>query len=399
MVSDSARHSLELEITHAAEHTAAYITATADFERRDRLWPAHFLVFGTNPMSVAYGACGVSLFLQDALGEVPADVIDWLLDQPVDIATYPPGLYLGLAGVAWSFAEIGLLERAEEVMTLTYDSPLLFVEPNMFLGAAGWGMASLYFYDRTRRQAYLDRAVQAGEYILQSAQPEGETRWWNYNLDDNVHFGFGYGASGIALFLLHLGLATGDHRFLDCATRGLEYDLSKKLENVNGISWNRYKGDSLALPYWLYGSAGVGATVARFYHHLGSERYRALAEEIAESTYIKWSVLPGLLEGISGIGEFMLDMFRFTGNVTYRDRALDIGETILWYRVERPEGTAFPGRWPTRISNDYGTGGAGIGLYLRRLLDPRGRLFLDLNLGRKTSADKSAVRQPGVLAG
>lgn len=78
---------------------------------------------------------------------------------------------------------------------------------------------------------------------------------------------------------------------------------------------------------------------------IGIERYETLARKIAEDTFIKYSFTPSLFEGLTGIGEFMLDMFHFTGDQAYRHKALDIADTVLWFKIDKPEGVAYPGRW------------------------------------------------------
>lgn len=378
-----ARRRLDLE--RALEKMCHYILHTADYDRTDRLWPADYVVFSTNPLNVAFGACGTVLFLHEVLRDLPTDIIDWMLKQPLTIETYPPGLYLGLAGIAYTFLEIGLEEKAEEVMAMLYHSPLLYKEPGMLLGTAGWGLVSLHFFIQTRKQFYLNQAVRAGEHLLQTARDEDGTFCW-HNENEVVHYGFGYGASGIALFLLYLHLLTGNDDFRTYATRGLEFELANKVESEVGWQWKRFEGDTLLYPYWIHGSAGIGSTVVRCHHLLGIERYETLAQKIAEDTFIKYSFVPSLFEGLTGIGEFMIDMFRFTGDEAYRHNALDIADTVLWFQIDKPEGVAYPGRWLTRISNDYATGAAGIGLFFTRLLRPRGRLFVDLDfeaVGRK----------------
>lgn len=123
----------------------------------------------TNPLSVAYGACGPALLLRSATSArepaaaLPAEVASWMLGQPLGTDTYPPGLYVGLAGIAWAFHDLGWEDRGEAVMAMLYESPLLYDEPGMFLGVAGWGLASLRFHVRTGKQVHLDRAVQAGK--------------------------------------------------------------------------------------------------------------------------------------------------------------------------------------------------------------------------------------------
>jgi hypothetical protein len=381
LLNDCELEQLTAEIATVAEKSARYILDTADFKRTDRLYPAHYQVFTTNPLSVAHGACGPTLFLLSSgiLKELPAEIIAWLLKQPIDVERYPPGLYFGLAGIAYTFQEAGLSDRAEEVMAVLRQSPLLYQEPGMLTGAAGWGFAHLYMFERTGNQVYLDWAVRAGEHLLRTAQHDSETCYWQCNQDGRVHFGFGNGASGIALFLMYLHERSGVADFLTTAIRGLEFDLSKKVETELGWQWKGFSDDTALRPYWMSGSAGIGSTVIRFYQVLGIERYQVIARRIAEDTFVKYTVNPSQFEGLAGIAEFMLDMFHFTGDDAYRRKALDMADTILWFKIDKGDGVAWPGRWLDRISNDYALGGAGIGLFLTRLLRGHGRHFVDLS--------------------
>ncbi|MBC7926202.1 MAG: hypothetical protein H7039_11150, partial [Bryobacteraceae bacterium] len=122
------------------------ILATTDTTRTDRLWPADPIIFQTNPLNIAYGACGTALFLKETLGALPSAVTDWICAQPIDNASYPPGLYSGVAGVAWTFAELGMLDRAWDVFRFIPESPLAFRCSDIFNGAAGWGLAALHLY-------------------------------------------------------------------------------------------------------------------------------------------------------------------------------------------------------------------------------------------------------------
>jgi len=390
LLSDADLARLKDDLEDTLKQMARYILHTADYERSDRLWPADFLVFATNSLNVAHGACGPVLFLHDVLRETPAEVVAWMLKQPLSVDTYPPGLFYGLAGIAYTFMEIGLEEKAEAVMAMLYQSSLLYEEPSVALGAAGWGLVSLHFFIRTGRQVYLDQAVEAGKYLLQTAQHEGETCYWRCNQDKLLHYGFGYGASGAALSLLYLSVITGEDDFRTGAIRSLEFDLNNKSESEVGLQWKRFQDDSLLYPYWIHGSAGIGSTVIRFYQLLGIEQHYALARQIADDTFVKYSFIPSLFEGLAGIGEFMLDMSHLTGDEAYGHKAFDIADTIPWFKINTPDGVAYPGGWLTRISNDYATGAAGVGLFFTRLLRPRRRLFVDLDLGavagKRTSA-------------
>jgi lantibiotic modifying enzyme len=366
------------ELSRTRDDIASYILSTADFTRRDRLWPAHYELFGTNPMSLAYGASGIAMMISEISGALPDDVKRWMADQPLPTEVYPPALYTGLSGIAYALFESGLHGEAEAALQKAYDSPLLFADSGMLFGVAGWGLASLYFHDRTGDDRYLESAVRAGRHLVDTAIQDADGLAWEFAREQRVHFGWGFGSSGIGTFLLYLGLRTADRQLLDHARAALDFDLAQAQETPNGVSWGRYKDDVITLPYWMHGGAGVGTAAIRFYHHLGDERYLQWAERIADGAAIKWSVLPSLLEGLSGIGEFMIDMYLATGTDRYRRMSLDLAETVLLFRIPKPTGVAFPGRWLTRISTDYATGSAGIAQFLGRAVNPGPRRLVDL---------------------
>ncbi len=379
-------------LTAAIEGIARHILSTTDATRSDRLWPAHYRVFATNPLSIAYGACGVAEFVQSALGEIPKEVYKWLETRLIGIDGYPPGLLLGTAGVAYQFHRLGMGERAREILELSYASRLRFADPTMFFGAAGWGLVSLYFYQATGDPYYLAKVGEACEYLISTARSEGGMLCWAHSMDGEIHLGYGYGASGIALFLLRAGLALGKPDVVECASRALSFDLQNRMETPRGWAWPHQVGGKVRLPYWAHGAAGVGVSAIRISCATGQQYFRTAAESIAESVNVRWTVLPSQLDGIAGIGEFMLDMFLLTGRQDYWQRAATMAETALWYAVERDGGLAFPGRWHSRLTTDYATGSAGIGLFFLRLRAPGPRFLVDLadaDVGRQADIDVS----------
>ena len=360
-----------------------YLRGTATFDRPDRLWPADHRVFTTNPLSLAYGACGTAVFLHErgALRDEFGDrVRKWLLAHPLDVERIPPGLHVGLAGIALALERLGLAERAEQAMRLACDSPLLEAEADLLYGAAGWGRVSLFFHQRTGDPHFLEMARRAGEHLRATAQRDEEGRlFWRSGLDGRIHIGYGQGASGIALFLLELGMRIGDAATVAFAREALDGDLAREAEDPNGPAWPDWVGSTTMMPYLHHGAAGIASVALRFHRRLGDPRYLAAARAAADSVDMKWSLQPSLMYGMSGLGELMLDMHQATGEARYLATAYELAETILWYRLERNEGFAFPGELLTRITTDYATGSAGIGMYLHRLLTG-GRHWLVLDL-------------------
>ncbi len=372
-------HKIRNEVNEVLPKMKDYILDNATYERMDRLFPAHFRIFTTNPLNIAYGACGTILFLNELYENLPNTIIEWIERQPLAIETYPPSLYYGLTGLAYTFMRIGLEKKAEQAMELAYTSPILYKEPNMTVGIAGWGFMSISFYCKTRKQIYLDKAIEAGKHLIRTAEFENEGCFWRSNQDSRIHYGYGYGASGIGLFLLYLYRITQSEIYRTYAIKALEYDLSKKINSEIGMQWKRFENDNLLYPYWIHGNSGIGSILFRFYEVLGDEKYLKLAEQIAQDTFVKYSFNPGLFEGLAGIGEFMYDSFVYTKNESFLNKAFDIAETLLWFKIEKPSGIAYPGRWLTKISTDYGTGSAGIGLFFHRILNHDKRLFIDLD--------------------
>lgn len=352
------------------QSVAEFILSVANYERKDRLFPADNAIFGTNPLSLAHGACGVAWALNNMLGgKVPETVTNWILQRNKHRDLYPPNLYMGLSGIAWAMLELGFHEEAQQVLSSTNNHPLLHDAFDVFCGVAGWGMANLRFFMEFQNEEYLQRAIEAGDYLLEIKSEDEDGCYWK--ADDEIPLGYAHGASGVSVFLLYLYLASGQDRFLDVGTRALDFDLSHAVPNLeDGLSWKASTTSGrIMYPYWRYGAAGVGAAVLRYYYFSGEEKYSEVLEKILLETNRKYSVFPGYQLGITGLGEFLLDMHQFTDDSRCVDAAYRIATGVSLFRIERKEGVAFPGDSLQRISCDLMTGSAGVGHFFHRLVN------------------------------
>ena len=384
----------ELEtLDRRVEELAHCMVETADLEREDRLYPTDPMVFQTNAMNVAHGACGTALFLNRTRVGLPLEHRDWLLARKIGTHWYPPGLLSGIAGVAWTFLELGLTERALELMALVPESPLAFDRVDFHNGVAGWGMAALAFWRRLGDSDLRDLALRAGEHLVTTAQTSEEGAHWPREEEEAVRLGFAYGGSGIALFLLYLWRETDDRRYLDLARDAMRFEIAHGKESGEALVWGVHTDDEGSRPYWLRGGAGVVTTLARFYAILGDDEYLRVARRAALDCSVFFSGAPHLFEGLAGMGEALLDLHLATGEVDYLEQARRKAVQTLLYRIEHAGGIAIPGRYLFRISHDFGIGGAGVGLFLQRAISPGARLFhdldTDLGFGRVPSDEPS----------
>ena len=371
---------LQLVCRETVESTVQHMLASASYERSDRLFPADPKIFVTNPLNLAYGACGSAWAIHAITGIVPGELTEWMLKQKISHASYPPGLYLGTAGIAWVFKRLGFDQKAEELMRSTWNHPALMETHDMFYGLAGWGMAQLRFFLDTGNEEYLQQAIRAAEQLAQTAKQENDTCYWASS-NNAVPVGFAHGASGVSLFLLYLHLVTGKEQYLDLGKKALDFDLAAAITNSEGsLTWQvrRMKG-APGVPYLRYGTAGVGLALVRYYRALGGPRYAEILDKLLPDVDRKYGIYPGRFIGLAGMGEFLLGLREIE---TFKERASVALKRLLTgislFRIETAKGTAFPGYELYRFSCDYATGSAGIALFMHQyLIHQSGDFLLD----------------------
>jgi serine/threonine protein kinase len=359
---------IEAETDTTVSEVFRLIDRVATRDREDRLFPADHRVFSTNPLSIAWGACGVVHAMRGCGRRVSQRILDWIAGRTISPELYAPGLYTGMAGVAWTLLECGVRDRAEEIMRMSHAHPLLLASPSLLHGVSGWGMANLKFFRATGDELYLDHAIRAAGMLRETAQRDDRGIYWKQ--DGDIPVGLGHGASGVALFLLYLFLVTRDEFHLDLGRRALDFDLRHGHDNLDrqGISWPRSAdGRQVLYPYWESGSAGVGVSLSRYQKLCPEPRYADLLTRILLDTDRKYAVFPGRFNGLAGIGDFLIDAWQFTRDERFLRAAYKVASGLFLFRMPRRQGMAFPGDELEKASCDFATGSAGIALFLHRL--------------------------------
>lgn len=369
----------EQEFKIIIDSSMNYIRNVVDYSNKNRLFPADPLVFMTNPISIAHGAAGVVYSLFKITKEVPIQMIDWIQKKLSKESLVPPGLYIGTSGVAWSMWDCGYQEISLEIMKNNENNPLIYKSADIYYGATGYGLTCLYFYLKTKEQIWLDKAVQIGDWLVKTKKTDKDMSYWQ-DIEGKIQLGYAYGSSGIALYLLNLSQITGSLEYYRIALSAIEYDLSHlvKLPNV-AMSMPRgpvgTQGMKILSQYWIEGSAGVGTALLRFWKVTQNERYLEIVKEISKDSYRMYTSAPGLFKGLSGLGNFLIDMYSFTTDELYLEWANNVGTSISFFGVNRSEGIVFPGEQGLRLSTDFATGSSGIALFLHRLINSKNGLM------------------------
>ena len=298
---------------------------------------------------------------------VSGKILDWIAERKISPEVYAPGLYTGMAGIAWTLLECGVRNRAEEIMRMSHTHPLVTASASLLHGVSGWGMANLKFFMATGDELYLHQAIRGAGYC--GKPPCKTTAGFTGSEKRKLPLAWA-GASGAALFLLYLFLVTGDESHLDTGRRALDFDLHHGRANLDrqGISWPRtVDGPPVLYPYWELGSAGVGVSLLRYHKLCPEPRYADLLTRILLDTDRKYAVYPGRFNGLAGIGDFLVDAWQFTRDESFLRAAHKVASGLFLFRMPRRQGMAFPGDELEKVSCDFGTGSAGIALFLHRL--------------------------------
>ena len=388
------------------------------------LWPAGGAAASLDPIAVQAGASGVGLFLAQLLmaaGQLPAAAqrrldevrlrealartATWVAEQLTRNPQRPPGLYFGTSGVAWFLADASavlgrddLLRRANE---LALALPVRVPNSDITHGTAGIGLGQLRQWIATGDDRFLARAVVAAEQVLRAAvrsDQDGVT--WPVpagaptRLAGTVSYGYAHGNAGIATFLLTVAEATGEPEFAEVATEALLTVLPQAVSIDGAAHWPASPGDAGDSseagywPSWCNGSSGMGTAFVRAHLATGNPTFRRAAEAAAKAGLReRWRSSAVQCHGLAGDAELLLDLMTLPARHLepgdpYRLAALEATDALLLQgrSPSSTAGTVFADDSGATISAGFGTGLAGTGAFLLRLVagGPRPLLLDDL---------------------
>lgn len=330
----------------------------------------------TNPHCLAYGTAGVLHAMHQAGLEVPRRITGRLLDTVrADADDLPPGLFVGTAGLAWLFAELGQPDPARELLAIADRQARAGQDATLAHGTAGIALThlALYRYDadatRLGRAADLLATVPDGDRLVPRLGPDESTGWFA-------------GRPGIALALHYLATQTGDPEPRRRGRDLLLAELSQSRLEGGGLQFRVSRRDHRIEPYLATGSAGFALVAGRYVAGGGTDDPLATAHRnsLVSVRTLRFPILSTLFQGLAGMGLVLSDLALTTGDPALRADALRIGQALFRYAVPHGAGICFPGNL-NRFSADLAHGCAGVLLFLSQLRDQRPNPLFTLEPG------------------
>lgn len=371
-----------------------FVSKTYRESSKTEFWPADPGLYASNMWNLAHGAAGVVAFLDQMNRDIPDRVDRVLRSAKLAGCTDDVGLYTGLSGISAFAAMRGDYVGTERAIEKIAVSPFRYRGVDIATGEAGIGIGMLSLLRLTGSESARASAKESFRYLQQTAIHDAAgARWLSSDAKKNSYFGYARGAAGIAFFLTQYAVSEKCEEAADLAKDALKFVISNALVDKKGsLQWTPHADDTRLMPYWSHGAGGVGAVLLRVGLQLDEPGFVDLAKSVASSAFSKLSVCVGQFDGLAGCLEFQTDLVQLadlTEAAFYQEQLV---EGIRLYSRRTPEGVAFPGNFAIRLSNDFATGTAGVGMALRRSALGGSRPLMDFAL---PSAELFSVRAVG----
>lgn len=372
-------HSVYRFIERTAERVADGIRwQTIDYENKPHY---HFEVFN--------GCGGISLFLaQYAQLTGSATALDMAAGANQWCSSparqgHRRGLLTGKTGVARSWLHLSQIAQRPEYLNYCAENAqiLLTEDPgpvtDLMGGAASNGLYLLRLWQATGDRRYLDGAIRNGGWLAEQLVRDERGCHCLARADGGLgkapHAGVAHGISGVAHYLLLLFDATQDQTWAGLAREILDTLVRHAIPDRGGLNWSPVLGSTeLSRCQWNHGAPGIGLVFAKASEVLDEPSYWDIALKCGVTTYAYGDFRHNATQciGLTGCGELFVELFRISRDPQWLERAREFAALAYAYRVELPEGEAWPIDEPGLYSADYMYGAAGIGHYFLRLWKP-----------------------------
>lgn len=319
--------------------------------------------------SVANGAFGAIMALNrsQTLDQKSKQEINiWLEQQLPNLKkllaepTTDIGLFTGLSGIATVLYEQGYTKISYSIMKKIQTNVALKLtnDISIYSGLAGVGLAFLCFYGQTKKNIYLQNAIDLGKQVMQIIKHERYT--------EKTDSGLITGWLGAALFLWKLSIVTKAKQYKQAALRIYQVVIKNSLQLTSDgafIKDNSYSYERL-IPYVNHGSAGLALLMIEFLQDdpkVFTKKELEILLKILKQNDVFVTFFAGLFDGFLSL--LILDnAFAICTNnkVTLKKKY----NLLNNYLVAQNGGVMVPGRFGFKCSLDLTTGSSGLLLLL-----------------------------------
>lgn len=317
---------------------------------------------------------------EDTYRDYAYEVVQPSLDELEESDPFPDmkvGLNLGYGGLIYGCEKLWKLldddrfrSAARRTALLTtrerLESDASHLDPHR--GSSGLILALSSLWEATGDDEVLQRAVLAGDYLLEHRIDSTGIDLWRQETEDGDRQRVTQGGDGIAYALFELAEATGADRFEAAARQGLEYGLTPPdrdpWPDVRSQEFEEFTAG------WCDGQVGLGISRLALHEVTGDPELRAEAERLVRNTetgeLVPWdNIYSGNLAHV----ELLRRAARTLDVPTYRDAARRIArETVA--RADEMGRFAVPWQTDDWYHPGFHAGETGAGYSLLRFVEP-----------------------------
>jgi lantibiotic modifying enzyme len=218
-------------------------------------------------------------------------------------------------------------------------------------GMAGIGQSYYKLYNVTQNQTYYDILIKIGNYLETTLVEDGYSVKWKKAEDEAQYWtSYRYGNTGIIPFLLDLYKLSNNNKYLDLAERAGNWLIRNSLQNgTNSVYWLTVGDTGFTSTDYYYGVAGIIDNLLKIYSVSNNKTFleysimganwilksKVTINETNRAGFIPWTtsdipsfkdtVYSGQLNGISGIGIALLNLYKISKDSYWLNQSRQLG--------------------------------------------------------------------------